>query len=84
MYRQAKEFTVGLLSPTCPRAVPAMREWWGLCFAKKSSNLITVKSEKKNFCALSEWSEIVDFSLDSEFPLMRSHAIIFTWAFLAT
>ena len=35
----------------------------------KDSNLITVKSE--NTCALSEWSEIVDFSLDSEFPLMK-------------
>ena len=36
----------------------------------KDSSLSTVKSE--NTCALSEWSEIVDFSLDSELPLMKN------------
>ena len=73
MYRQAKELTVGLLSPGCPQSCSSNREWWELCF---------VKGQQSYPC---EWSEIVDLSLDSEFPLMkvtRYHLLLGIFSYL--
>lgn len=55
----------------------------GSSVSLKDSSLIPVKSE--NTCTLSEWSEIVDLSLDSEFPLMkvtRYHLLLGIFSYL--